>query len=58
VSAIVHQDRSEAMGTTSLATEIVANDAVLDRDRQKKLVDYAGTLDEQQRTHDLRFRLS
>jgi hypothetical protein len=46
------------MGTTSLATEIVANDAVLDRDRQKKLVDYAGTLDEQQRTHDLRFRLS
>jgi hypothetical protein len=58
VSAIVHQDRSEGMGTTSFAPQIVANDVVLDRDRQKKLMDYTGTLDEQQRTHDLKRRLS
>jgi hypothetical protein len=45
------------MGTTNFATEIVANDAVLDRDRQKKLMDYTGTLDQQQRTHDLKRRL-
>jgi hypothetical protein len=57
VSAIVHQDPSEGMGTTNFATEIVANDAVLDRDRQKKLMDYTGTLDQQQRTHDLKRRL-
>lgn len=57
MSAIVHQDRSEAMGTTNFVTEIVANDAVLDRDRQKKLMGYGGTLDHQQSTHDLKRRL-
>jgi len=57
VSAIVHQDRSEAMGTTNFVTEIVANDAVLDRDRQKKLMGYGGTLDHQQSAHDLKRRL-
>ena len=45
------------MGTTNFVTEIVANDAVLDRDSQKKLMDYGGTLDRQQRTHDLKRRL-
>ena len=39
MSAIVHQDPTEGMGTTNFATEILANYAVLDKDRQKQLIE-------------------
>jgi hypothetical protein len=58
VSAIVHQDPTEGMGTTNFVPEILANYAVLDKDRQKQLVDYPGKLDEEQRTHNLKRPLS
>jgi hypothetical protein len=58
VSAIVHQDRSEGTGTTGFATQIVANDVVLDGDRQKELMDYTDTLEKQQSAYDLKRRLS
>jgi hypothetical protein len=58
VSAIVHQDPSEGMGTTNFVIETLDNPAVLDRCRTKRLIDYTGKLGEEQRAHDLKRRLS